>query len=187
MAPAWRYVREAIDLLAATTDDLHPAMARIRLLSYVILDGTLIPIDRVVDQKPYDSGKHRRHGVNVQVIADPADRLVWASAALPGSSGQIERDPILPLDISGHASSQWRFAASAAHQLPPRGGRRPIGGDGGDEAGVGGDDTEGAGGDGGAGRNTGRALPAGRGREGGGSAGGAPGAASAARPEPVPR
>lgn len=82
---AWRYVREAIDLLAVTADDLTTAMTRIRLLAYAILDGTLIPIDRVSDQKPYYSGKHRRHGVNVQVIADPAGRLIWASAALPGS------------------------------------------------------------------------------------------------------
>ena len=81
---AWRYVRETIDLLAAA-GDLQTAMARIRLLAYAILDGTLIPIDRVADQKPYYSGKHRRHGVNVQVIADPAGRLIWASAALPDS------------------------------------------------------------------------------------------------------
>jgi hypothetical protein len=47
-------------------------------LVYAILDGTLIPIDRVADQKPYYSGKHHRHGVNVQVLADPAGRLLWA-------------------------------------------------------------------------------------------------------------
>jgi hypothetical protein len=73
---AWRYVREAIDLLATTADDLEAAMIRIRLLAYVILDGTLIPIDRVADQKPYYSGKHRRHGVNVQVVADATGRLI---------------------------------------------------------------------------------------------------------------
>ncbi|GIF14487.1 DDE superfamily endonuclease [Actinoplanes teichomyceticus] len=56
-------------------------MQRIRQLAYAILDGTLIPIDRVADQKPYYSGKHQRHGVNVQVIADALGRLVWASAA----------------------------------------------------------------------------------------------------------
>jgi DDE superfamily endonuclease len=89
VATAWRYIREAIDLLAATAHDLDAAMARIALLAYAILDGTLIPIDRVADQKPYYSGKHHRHGVNVQVIADPAGRLVWASAALPGSSHDL--------------------------------------------------------------------------------------------------
>ena len=73
----------------ATANDLHQAMTRIRLLAYVILDGTLIPIDRVHDQKPYYSGKHRRHGMNVQVIVDAAGRLVWASAALPGSAHDL--------------------------------------------------------------------------------------------------
>jgi hypothetical protein len=85
VATAWRHIREAITLLAATANDLHQAMTRIQLSAYVILDGTLIPIDRVHDQKPYYSGKHRRHGMNVQVTADAAGRLVWASAALPGS------------------------------------------------------------------------------------------------------
>ena len=85
VSTAWRYVREAIDLLAATADDLDTAMGSIRALAYAILDGTLIPIDRVADQKPHYSGKHRCHGVNVQVIADPAGRLIWASAAVPGA------------------------------------------------------------------------------------------------------
>lgn len=76
-------------MLAATANDLHQAMTRIRLLAYVILDGTLIPIDRVHDRKPYYSGKHRRHGMNVQVIADAAGRLFWASAALPGSAHDL--------------------------------------------------------------------------------------------------
>jgi DDE superfamily endonuclease/Helix-turn-helix of DDE superfamily endonuclease len=84
VATAWRYVQEAIALLAAAAGDLAAAMARIRTLAYAILDGTLIPVDRVADQRPYYSGKHRRHGVSVQVIADAAGRLVWASPALPG-------------------------------------------------------------------------------------------------------
>ncbi|ETK33066.1 transposase IS493 [Microbispora sp. ATCC PTA-5024] len=82
---AWRYVRESVDLLAALAVDVHAAVARAARLAYVILDGTLIPIDRVADQKPYYSGKHKRHGMNVQVLGDPAGRLVWASPALPGA------------------------------------------------------------------------------------------------------
>ena len=78
-------MREAITLLAQAADDLATAMQRIRRLAYAIRDGTLIPIDRVADQKPHYSGKHKRHGVNVQVIADAAGRLVWTSPALPGS------------------------------------------------------------------------------------------------------
>ena len=58
VATAWRYVRRSDHLLAAAADDLATAMARIRRLAYAILDGTLIPIDRVADQRPYYSGKH---------------------------------------------------------------------------------------------------------------------------------
>jgi DDE superfamily endonuclease len=43
----------------------------------VILDGTLIPIDRVAVDRPYYSGKHKRHGVNVQILADNRGRLLW--------------------------------------------------------------------------------------------------------------
>ncbi|SCF24395.1 Helix-turn-helix of DDE superfamily endonuclease [Micromonospora matsumotoense] len=89
VATARRYVQEATTLISATAKDLNTAMRRIRLLAYAILDGTLIPIDRVADQEPYYSGKHRRHGVNVQVIADAAGRLVGASATLPGATHDL--------------------------------------------------------------------------------------------------
>ncbi|GAA3950950.1 hypothetical protein Aau02nite_23020 [Amorphoplanes auranticolor] len=49
VATAWRYVQEAIALLSSAADDLDTAMQRIRALAYAILDGTLIPIDRVAD------------------------------------------------------------------------------------------------------------------------------------------
>jgi hypothetical protein len=86
---AWRYVRQGVDLLAVLADELSTAVSRAARLVYAILDGTLIPIDRVVDQKPYYSGKHRRHGVNVQILADPAGRLVWVSPALPGATHDL--------------------------------------------------------------------------------------------------
>lgn len=35
--------------------------------------------------RPFYSGKHKCHGLNVQVIADPAGRLVWISPTLPGT------------------------------------------------------------------------------------------------------
>lgn len=82
---AWRYIREAVDLLAATAADLATAMCRVSRLAFAILDGTLIPIDRVAEDRPYYSGKHKRHGLNVQVVADPSGELVWASPTLPGA------------------------------------------------------------------------------------------------------
>jgi hypothetical protein len=51
---------------------------------HVLLDGTLAECDRVGDSRADFSQKHRRHGVNVRVIADPAGDLLWISPALPG-------------------------------------------------------------------------------------------------------
>ena len=84
---AWRYIREAVDLLAAAAPTLEQAMRRIGRLAYAILDGTLIPIDRLggSQNRRYFSGKHRRHGVNAQVVGDPHGRLMWVSPALPRS------------------------------------------------------------------------------------------------------
>ena len=84
-----RYVREAITLLAALAPTLDQAIEVASTKAFVILDGTLLRIDRVGmasgRDRAFYSGKHKCHGVNVQVIADPAGRLVWISPALPGA------------------------------------------------------------------------------------------------------
>ena len=68
---------------------LNQAMAVAAGKAYVIIDGSLLGIDRVAmasgNDRPYSSGKHKCHGVNVQVIADPAGRLIWVSPPLPGA------------------------------------------------------------------------------------------------------
>ncbi|WP_327425869.1 transposase family protein [Streptomyces sp. NBC_01236] len=56
---------------------------------YVLLDGTLAECDRVGDSRADFSQKHRRHGVNVQVVTDPAGRLLWISPALPGRAHDL--------------------------------------------------------------------------------------------------
>jgi hypothetical protein len=112
---AWRYVREAVDLLAKTADDLRATMVRAARLVYAILDGTLIPIDRVADQKPYYSGKHKRHGVNVQVLADAAGRLVWVSPALPGAVHDLTAARTVGL-IDALAAANVETLADKAYQ-----------------------------------------------------------------------
>ncbi|GAA3596810.1 transposase family protein [Streptomyces osmaniensis] len=56
---------------------------------YVLLDGTLAECDRVGDSRADFSRKHRRHGVNVQVVADPAGKLLWISPTLPGRTHDL--------------------------------------------------------------------------------------------------
>ena len=51
----------------------------------MVIDGTLIPIDRVAADRPFYSGKHRRHGMNLQVIASPGGDILWVSGPLPGA------------------------------------------------------------------------------------------------------
>jgi len=53
--------------------------------AYVVLDWTLIPIDRVAADRPFYSGKHKKHGMNLQVIASPDGDALCVSGALPGS------------------------------------------------------------------------------------------------------
>ncbi|MFJ3786222.1 transposase family protein [Streptomyces sp. NPDC090093] len=56
---------------------------------YVLLDGTLAECDRIGDSRADFSQKHRRHGVNVQVVANPAGDLLWISPALPGRTHDL--------------------------------------------------------------------------------------------------
>lgn len=76
IATAHRYIREAVDLLAALASTLTQAMTTMRKKAYVILDGTVLPINRIAADSPYYSGKKKHHGMNVQVLADPAGRLI---------------------------------------------------------------------------------------------------------------
>lgn len=62
---------------------LQQALNRAEDKAFVILDGTLLPIYRIAADRPFHSGKHRKHGTDVQVLADPFGRLLWASAARP--------------------------------------------------------------------------------------------------------
>ncbi|MGW5410101.1 IS5 family transposase [Actinomadura geliboluensis] len=82
---AYRYITEAVEVLAALAPTLAQAARAASLKAFVLLDGTLLPIDRVAADRPFYSGKHKMHGMNVQVLADPAGRLLWASPALPGA------------------------------------------------------------------------------------------------------
>jgi hypothetical protein len=84
---AWRYTTESVELLAARSPKLPAVLraARRDRLPYLVLDGTLVAIDRVAADRPFYSGKHRRHGMNLQVIAAPDGSVLWVSGALRGA------------------------------------------------------------------------------------------------------
>jgi len=66
----YRYVREALALLAAMAPTLEQAIEVASRKAFVIVDGSLLRIDRVGmasgRDRPYYSGKHKAHGLNVQ-------------------------------------------------------------------------------------------------------------------------
>ena len=120
---AYRYLREALQVLAALAPSLEQAMPVAAAKAYVTLDGTLLRVDRVAmasgRDRAYYSGKAKAHGVNVQVIADPAGRLIWASPALPGArhDAGAAREHAIPeaLAVAGVTA----FADTAYHGLGP--------------------------------------------------------------------
>ncbi|SOR84410.1 Transposase DDE domain protein [Streptomyces chartreusis NRRL 3882] len=85
----YRYVAEAVAVLAARAAHLTTVLGTATQKAYLILDGTLLPIGRIAADRPYYSGKRKRHGMNVQVLADPLGNLLWASAALPGAVHEL--------------------------------------------------------------------------------------------------
>jgi hypothetical protein len=86
-ATAWRYVNETVALPAARAPKLRQVVraAKKAGYAYVVLDGALIPVDRVAADRPFYSGKHKKHGMNLQVIASPDGSILWVSGALAGS------------------------------------------------------------------------------------------------------
>jgi hypothetical protein len=79
------YAQLAVGFGVGVAPTLEQAVTAASVKAFVILDGTLLPIDRIAADRPFHSGKHKKHGMNVQVVTDPFGRLIWASPALPGA------------------------------------------------------------------------------------------------------
>jgi DDE superfamily endonuclease len=84
-------VRKAVALLAAGAPKLPVALAAAKKAghAFVVIDGALIPIDRLAADRPCSSGKHRRHGMNLQVISSPEGEILWVSVPLPGTAHDL--------------------------------------------------------------------------------------------------
>jgi hypothetical protein len=88
----YRYLHEGLDALAAAAPELTEVIGDClqRAVGHVILDGTLVPTDRVAARTEtgndlWYSGKHHTHGGNVQILSDPAGNPLWTSEVRPGS------------------------------------------------------------------------------------------------------
>ncbi|MEU6708569.1 transposase family protein [Streptomyces wuyuanensis] len=103
---------------------------------HALLDGTLAECDRVGDGRADYSAKHKRHGVNVQVVTNPAGRILWLSPALPGRTHDLtaarthkiiricerQGDPILA-DMAYIGAGDW---VTTAKRRPPNGELTPT-------------------------------------------------------------
>lgn len=95
-ATAYRYLHEGIDVIAARLPDLPDVLQRGREAgwSFVCLDGTLIESTRSSAKSDaghdlWYSGKHHRHGGNIQVVTDSTGFPIWVSPVEPGSTHDI--------------------------------------------------------------------------------------------------
>ncbi|MFF3404030.1 transposase family protein [Streptomyces sp. NPDC002659] len=85
---AHAYVHSVITHLSARAPSLFRALRQARP-EYVLADGTLVECDRVGNSQDDYSGKHPKHGVNIQAVTGPAGELIWYSSALPGRTADI--------------------------------------------------------------------------------------------------
>jgi hypothetical protein len=99
-ATAYRYLDEAIGVLAAQAPDLREALERAREqgLPHLILDGKVVAADRCKEKtisrkgKEIDrwySGKAHGFGGNIQALFTPGGIPLWVSPVLPGSVHDI--------------------------------------------------------------------------------------------------
>jgi len=88
-----RWNLETIGLPAARAPRLDRVLTRLHATgqTLILADGTLIPTRRrtgKANRRNY-SGKHKRHGLNIQALTDTTGRLLWLSPPLPGKTADI--------------------------------------------------------------------------------------------------
>ena len=92
----WRDVREGISAPACWPRISLRDVARLAVKmgwEYVIVDGVHVPTvtfgRKTGSQRAFYSGKHKRHGLNVQTVCSPAGELLWAAAPAPGATVDV--------------------------------------------------------------------------------------------------
>jgi hypothetical protein len=84
----WRYVNETVDLLATRAPTLREALRKAKRqgMAYVIIDGTLVPVDRVAVDRPVGSWSPR------WMVADVATAsVIWPPLVRCSTSRALTR------------------------------------------------------------------------------------------------
>ncbi|QCX82312.1 hypothetical protein C9F11_43670 (plasmid) [Streptomyces sp. YIM 121038] len=118
----YRYTGEAVELLAALPPT-RVAAVHAASKAYVLLDSTLLPIDRTTADRPFSSDKHTRHAISVQILADPFSRLLRVSPTLPGAIHDIRparEHGIVDALTQGSTAAERTKAAKAPAERPGR-------------------------------------------------------------------
>lgn len=105
LTTAYDALHEVIDILAARAPSLHGALlaARVAGHEHIGIDGVLIETDRTGEPGPtpvkgsasgrrvdlWWSGKHHRHGGNIQVVTAPDGFPLWTSPVRPGREHDV--------------------------------------------------------------------------------------------------
>lgn len=92
LATVYRYVREAVALLAALGRSLTAALWALAWTysNFALLDGPVVRTNRVrAADRRYYACRHKHHGMNLQGVTDPQGRLIWIVDGLPGSTHDL--------------------------------------------------------------------------------------------------
>jgi len=123
-ATAYRYLAEAIDVLAAQALDLYQALQRVagQNWSHVVLDGKVVASDRLTETKTskkgqvidaWYAGKTGDFGSNIQAVMRPDGLPIWTSVVEPGSVHDLTAARAHVLGALYWAASQLRLPTLA--------------------------------------------------------------------------
>jgi len=121
-------VNETTELLAVRAPKLRAAVRAAKKAgwAFVVLDGTLIPVDRVAADRPFYSGKHKKHGMNLQVIASPGGDILWVSGAVHDKNAEWIWGVLAELEAAGLVTlADKGYQGSAYAKIPYPGKNKP--------------------------------------------------------------
>jgi DDE superfamily endonuclease len=136
-ATAYRRHREALDVLTEQAPTLAEVLAQAVYdgLPYLILDGTLVPIDRITETKTsvkgkeidaWYSGKARAFTGNVQALAYPDGIPAWISEVHPGSEHDLTVARAEVLTIAYPYLGNLVFLADGGYAGAPHDVKTPV-------------------------------------------------------------